>query len=53
MNAKIWHMVQCSSTEAENLENDFDELATTIWEMGWGDDQKKSRFGAEKEQESS
>ena len=33
-----------SSTQAENLENDFDELATTVREMGWGDDRKKSIF---------
>ena len=44
-NAKIWQLVQSSSTEAENLDNDFDELATTIREMGWGDDKRKSRFG--------
>ena len=52
-NAKIWQLVQSSSTEAENLDNDFDELATTIREMGWGDDKRKSRFGVEKEEEGS
>ena len=51
--AKIWKMVQSSSTKAENLENDFDELATTIWEMGWGDDKKKSRIWVEKEEKRS
>ena len=30
MNAKVWQMVQSSSTKAENLENDYDELAATI-----------------------
>ena len=30
MNAKVWQMVQSSSTKAENLENDYDEFATTI-----------------------
>ena len=30
MNAKVWQMVQSSSTKAENLENDCDELAATI-----------------------
>ena len=52
MNARIWQMVQSSSTKAENLDNDFDELATTKREMGWGD-RKKSRLGVEKEEESS
>ena len=51
MNARIWQMVQSSSTKAENLENDFDELATKR-EMRWGD-RKKSRLGVEKEEESS
>ena len=53
MNAKFWQMVQSSSTKAESLENDFDELAATIQEIGWGDVEKKSRFWVEKEEGSS
>ena len=52
MNAKIWQMVQSSSSWTENFENDFDELATTFREMGWGDDEMKSRFWCDKEEES-
>ena len=43
-------MVQSSSTKAENLEKDSQELATTKGEMGWGD-RRKSRFWVEKEEE--
>ena len=52
MNAKIWQMVQSSNTKAENLENDFDDLATTIREMCWGDG-KKTRFWVDKEEDES
>ena len=30
------------------MENDFDEIAATIREMGWGDGKKKTRFWPEK-----
>ena len=45
------HWADGTKQQAENHENDFDELATTIREMGWGDDKKKSRSGVEKEEE--
>ena len=51
MNASIWQLLQSINTKAENLENDFNEIAATIWEMGWG--QKKTRFGLGEEEESS
>ena len=43
MNAQIWQMVQSSSTKAENLENDFDGLAT-----GWRDDKGSPAHGMKK-----
>ena len=53
MNARSWQMVHSSSTTAENLENDFDEIAATILEMGWGDGSKKTRFWLQEEDEES
>ena len=50
MNAQNHQMVQSSSTEAENLENDFDEIAATIWEMGWSDGIKKTILWLEEEE---
>ena len=34
--------------KAENLQNDFDEIAATIWEMGWGDRKKLTKLWLEK-----
>ena len=51
LNAHIWQLVQSSITKAENVENDFNEIAAAIREMGWGDGKKNTRFGREKEEE--
>ena len=53
MNAKIWQMLQSGNAKAENLENDFNEIAVTIQEMGWGEGKKKTSSWLEKEEEES
>ena len=48
MNAKIWKIVQRSNTKAENLWNDFNEIADAIREMGWGGGKKRQDFSSRK-----
>ena len=43
--------IHSSKTKAENLENDFNEIAATIGEMGWGNGKQKTGFWLEKEEE--
>ena len=37
LNAQIWQLVQSRNTQAENLENGFNEIIAKIQEFAWRD----------------